>query len=188
MWMNRNALAGLRLTAVGEERELCVDAMARHIFVKAREQFLGEDALRVLSVALPPINVLGGSRGAVQSAVAEIEASGRPHRFVRELAERRETRNADPGVAVRWLPKPTCLALEMALHEEQERGALEGELWRLERAWREAEEIAAISDNLLLPKGAADFVAGGAAREPAGGGAPEPADGGSPERGGRHCA
>ena len=41
----------------------------------------------------------------------------------------------------------------MALHEEQERRALEGELWRLEQAWREAEEIAAISDNLLLPRG-----------------------------------
>lgn len=48
----------------------------------------------------------------------------------------------------------------MALQEEDERRALEGELWRLERAWREAEEIAAISDNLLLPKGAADFVVG----------------------------
>ena len=48
--------AGLRLTAVGEGRELCVDAVARHVLVKRREQFLGEDALRVLSVALPPIN------------------------------------------------------------------------------------------------------------------------------------
>lgn len=159
MWMNRNALAGLRLTAVGEGRELCVDAVARHVLVKRREQFLGEDALRVLSVALPPINALGGSRGAVQSAVAEIESSGRPHRFVSELVVRRPY--ADHGVDVRWLPKPTRLALEMALHEEQERRALEGELWRLEQAWREAEEIAAISDNLLLPRGAAEFVDGG---------------------------
>ena len=57
------------------------------------------------------------------------------------------------------LPHPTRLALEMALHEEQERRALEGELWRLERAWEEAEEIAAIADGLLLPDGADDFVA-----------------------------
>ena len=49
------------------------------------------------------------------------------------------------------MPKPARLALEMALHEEQERRALEGELWRLERAWEEAEEIAGIADNLLLP-------------------------------------
>jgi hypothetical protein len=57
------------------------------------------------------------------------------------------------------MPKPTQLALELALHEEQERRALEGELWRLERAWRAAEEIAGITDNLLLPEGADDFVA-----------------------------
>jgi protocatechuate 3,4-dioxygenase beta subunit len=40
------------------------------------------------------------------------------------------------------------LALEMAAHEESERRALEGELAVLERSWKEAEEIAAISDNL----------------------------------------
>ena len=55
------------------------------------------------------------------------------------------------------MPKPTKLAVEMALHEEQERRALEGELLLLERAWREAEEIAEISDNLLLPQGADEF-------------------------------
>ena len=43
------------------------------------------------------------------------------------------------------------LALEMALHEDAERAALEGELAELERAWQEAEEIAGIADNLLVP-------------------------------------
>lgn len=43
------------------------------------------------------------------------------------------------------------LALEMAAHEEQERRALDGELAELERAWQDAEEIAAIADDLLLP-------------------------------------
>ncbi len=56
------------------------------------------------------------------------------------------------------MPKPTRLALEMALHEEQERRALEGELAQLERAWREAEEIAAIADNLLLPDHTDEFL------------------------------
>ncbi len=49
------------------------------------------------------------------------------------------------------LPPAVRLALEMAAHEESERRALEGELAELERAWREAEEIAAIADELLLP-------------------------------------
>ena len=56
------------------------------------------------------------------------------------------------------MPAPTKLALEMALHEEQERRALEGELQVLEQAWREAEEIAEISDRLLLPEGADEFI------------------------------
>jgi hypothetical protein len=46
------------------------------------------------------------------------------------------------------LQRPEALALEMALHEETERHALEGELAELEGAWREAEEIAAIADAL----------------------------------------
>ena len=41
-----------------------------------------------------------------------------------------------------------ALAVEMALHEESERRALEGELAALEAAWRQAEEIAAIADAL----------------------------------------
>jgi hypothetical protein len=44
----------------------------------------------------------------------------------------------------------------MAAHEEQERRAMEGELAELERAWQDAEEIAAIADDLLLPSGLAD--------------------------------
>jgi hypothetical protein len=46
------------------------------------------------------------------------------------------------------LSSPEALALEMALHEESERRALEGELAALEAAWREAEEIAHIADYL----------------------------------------
>ena len=41
--------------------------------------------------------------------------------------------------------------MEMALHEDTERAAAEGDLAPLEAAWREAEEIAAIADGLLLP-------------------------------------
>lgn len=50
------------------------------------------------------------------------------------------------------LPRVQRLALEMALHESSEQHALDAELASLERAWREAEEIAAIADNLLVPK------------------------------------
>ena len=48
------------------------------------------------------------------------------------------------------LPAPQRLALEMALHEESERRALDGELGELERAWREAEEISGYPTEILL--------------------------------------
>lgn len=43
------------------------------------------------------------------------------------------------------------LALEMAANEEEERYVLAGELQLLRRAWEEAEEVAAITDRLLVP-------------------------------------
>jgi hypothetical protein len=41
----------------------------------------------------------------------------------------------------------------MAVHEESERAALDGELAALEQAWREAEYIASIADDLLPAPG-----------------------------------
>ncbi|MEJ2236834.1 MAG: hypothetical protein P8X82_00920 [Gemmatimonadales bacterium] len=62
-----------------------------------------------------------------------------------------------PGLINR-LPKPTKLAIEMAVHEEQERRALAGELLTLETAWREAEEIAKIADDMFVPKETEEFI------------------------------
>jgi hypothetical protein len=59
--------------------------------------------------------------------------------------------NADWSTGLFGLDPVQRLALEMALHEDAERVALEGELAELERAWQEAEEIAGIADNLLVP-------------------------------------
>lgn len=47
------------------------------------------------------------------------------------------------------LPSVNRLALEMAANEDVERRALAGELDELREAWREAEEIAAIADDLF---------------------------------------
>jgi hypothetical protein len=40
----------------------------------------------------------------------------------------------------------------MAAHEDAERRALEGELAALEAQWKDAEEIAAIADDLTMPQ------------------------------------
>jgi hypothetical protein len=63
----------------------------------------------------------------------------------RQREWRREYRRANRP----WKNNAPQLAVEMALHEESERRALEGELAALEAAWREAEEIAHIADSLL---------------------------------------
>ncbi len=118
----------------------------------------GDEAHRFAGAILPRINALGGKRETVQQAVHRIETAGHPERFLAKTA--RLDSYLDQGVPghISKMPKPTQLALEMALHEEQERRALEGELWLLERAWEEAEEIAEISDNLLLPAGTEEFL------------------------------
>ena len=54
-------------------------------------------------------------------------------------------------VASTIVPLEMRIALEMICHEDQERRALEGELHELEAMWRDAERIASIADNLLLP-------------------------------------
>ena len=137
---------------------------------KGPYSFEGDDAGRAINALLPLVNGAGAATHHIREAVSQIESHGDPHRFIADCTERgsattvrelpgpgRKVRLSGPGW-VRKMPKPTRLALEMALHEEQERRALEGELAQLEQAWREAEEIAAIADNLLLPEHTDEFL------------------------------
>ena len=143
----------------------------------------GEEGLRMANRIIPAINRSGAKKTTVQDAVKEIEEAGHPIEYLRMMSpegfgsdDNLWTRAQSDNVwrpikekhvgLIQKLPQPTLLALEMALHEEQERKALEGELVVLEAAWKAAEEIAEISDNLLLPEGADDFL--DRHREPAG--------------------
>ena len=127
---------------------------------KKQEWFEGAEAEHFAGLIVPKMNRSGGSRGTVASAVQEIERHGHPDLFIQDLlkGDRFKGRKGAPGF-VGKMPAALRLALEMSLHEEDERRALEGELWRLERAWEAEEEIAAISDDLLLPRRAAEFLA-----------------------------
>jgi hypothetical protein len=83
-----------------------------------------------------------------------IESSRRPpSEFLHDVA-----RNTGLDRRLHELPDASRLALEMATHEESERRAMEGELALLEAAWRQAEEIAKIADNLLVPTSVDEFV------------------------------
>jgi hypothetical protein len=116
--------------------------------------FTGDEALRVAGKVLPKVNIAGAGKDEVQSAVRLLERSADPHALFASHIRRRRP-GLEPAQGTRPLlskiPKPMRLALEMAAHEDTERRALEGELAMLEAAWKEADEIAAISDTLVLP-------------------------------------
>jgi hypothetical protein len=120
-------------------------------------ELTGEAAIHAAGALLPRINQKGGTRDEVQRAVAVLEADPAPDRvFTRAvgLLDRTERWSAGKHGAslLHKLPLHTRLALEMAAHEDAERRALEGELHILEAAWREAEEIAGIADDMFLPE------------------------------------
>jgi hypothetical protein len=86
-----------------------------------------------------------------------LEASSAAERLALYLTCRSFWARGGTGSAVRTpllgLAPVDRLALEMATHEESERRAMQGELAELEAAWREAEEIAEIADQLLRGRG-----------------------------------
>ncbi len=121
----------------------------------------GEAAGRLLTRALPFVNRQGGDSADTATALDMIRRSGGAAEHLRLLGEgvRLDTEATVWGVGATPGEKrpPTfpieSLALEIALHEERERRAMEGELRVLAAAWREAEEIAGIADRLAAQMG-----------------------------------
>ena len=122
---------------------------------KAIVTLQGDPAVQALGKLLPQLNRFGGSRERVTEAVSLIEHEADPMRFFDVAARQAMTRSK---AKISALPEATRLALEMAAHEDSERRALEGELALLEQAWKEAEEVAAIADNLFLPTFVEDWM------------------------------
>ncbi len=129
----------------------------------------GSAASRAAQQLLLAVNRFGGSKRKVSEAVSWLESSGGPQQALNALAQSRGAyslwQSTDKPIDHEKLPIAKTvgafhtidtterLALEMALHEESERRAMQGELAALETAWREAEEIARISDSLLETDG-----------------------------------
>ena len=144
----------------GSDGTLAIDLRYKN----GQSRFEGPEAVRVASIVVPAVNRFGGSRQTVAAAVNEIEQVGGPERYVEQLARRGEVVTAVRGKPHRFGRKGRIgktglygltpidrLGLEMALHEESERRAMQGELALLEAAWRDAEEIAAIADDMFVP-------------------------------------
>ena len=111
---------------------------------------------RSSTACLASANRFGAPTSQVQDAVRRVEDYGDAATYLRAMSGLGDARNSRfVSLLNLWrrlgtlrLSSTECLALEMALHEESERRALEGELALLEAAWRDAEEIARISDAL----------------------------------------
>jgi len=118
----------------------------------------GEEARRQAGILIVHANRRGGTRTQVQRAVERIQEAGSAEAVVASMATHRQPppvwrKDNDSNRAEPFGMNPERrLAFEMALHEEQERRALQGELVALEQAWRDAEEIAKIADDLLVPE------------------------------------
>jgi hypothetical protein len=148
--------------ARGSDGTLAIDLRYKN----GQSRFEGPEAMRIASLVVPAVNRFGGARQTVAAAVDVIEQVGGPERYVEQLARRahvvtavreRASRRGRRGkvgtTGLYGLTPVDRLGLEMALHEEAERRAMSGELALLENAWRDAEEIAAIADDMFLPAG-----------------------------------
>jgi hypothetical protein len=115
----------------------------------------GTPALQTASVLVASSNRLGAGDGQVRTAVSRIERYGDAAGYLASVSHLGAARgrvmsmlNSYRKLGALRLDPAERLALEMAMHEETERRALEGELALLAAAWKEAEEIAAIADEL----------------------------------------
>jgi hypothetical protein len=131
------------------------------IFKGAEEERIqGPDAIFVAGRILPRVNRAGAVKKTVQESVAYLERAGDPERVFKRVASAVRKSRAASGSwwaaesgGMQHLRAHHRLALEMAANEDVERRALEGELRLLEAAWRDAEEVATIADDLFLPEG-----------------------------------
>lgn len=120
-----------------------------------RMRVFGDDAQAVLRRIMPMLNRGGGTRRQISESVKLIEEVGDPAMFTSWASKQMRAWAArsvfgDTG-GFETMPAAARLALEMAINEENERRALQGELALLEQVWREAEEVASIADSLTIP-------------------------------------
>lgn len=116
----------------------------------------GATALQALATILPRANRFGATNAGIKAAVDTIQQSRNLSVLLKRASEEsvfqaNRFSKKTSGHQVAYAPEAVRLALEMSLHTEDERRAMEGELQQLEQRWRDADAIAKISDEMFLP-------------------------------------
>lgn len=145
--LRRSDIGNVKLEAAGAGEAGGADWQLNVLHKQGRSIVVGDDAKRLMGKLLTVTNEEGGSADTVRTAVQQLAEAGSADAFIRQYIA---TGKGVFSGSWREGSREQHLALEMALHEDTERAALEGDLAALERAWEEAEAIAAIADNLLV--------------------------------------
>ena len=137
-------------TATEEEREEGVGLFrSNELF----DLIAPAEAEMVARRIMPVVNAAGGDDEMVRGASKLHEQwEGRIGDTVAKLVDFRKRPLALMG------EPHLALAFEMSVYEEQEQRWLQTELYLLKGAWREAERLAAIADNLALPEWVSEKV------------------------------
>lgn len=135
-----------------------------------RATVTGSAAANIAAILFRHVNRYGAPPQLVQDSVVALGLRGTPDAYLRSIARieadgvstdsasDREQLIGSPVDGLFALSPVQRLACEMALNETSEWTAGQAELRELEQRWREAEEIAAIADNLFVPKAITDAL------------------------------
>jgi hypothetical protein len=149
----RGAVRILRSTSVVDEvtDEEAADGAGILGWSRTYDLVAPEHAEAVARRVMPVVNHAGGDDEMVSGAAKLHEQwEGRIGETVSKLVQWRRrpmTLAGEPHLA---------LAFEMSVYEEQEQRWLQTQLYLLKHAWKEAEELAAIADDLTLPEWVAE--------------------------------
>lgn len=124
----------------------------------------GPAAIHALAKVLPILNGVGGSKRSVADAVDVVSETPDLGTMLRGGGVKGSDSNQYFRLTakqryIRTFPAHVRLAMEMAVHEADERRAMEGELAELAQRWKDADAIAKIADEMFLPSRVHDEMA-----------------------------
>lgn len=144
--LNKNHLPSVRWVPQREDAPFALEIVRERLWRLPIETKLdGDLAARALRPILARMNRFAGRPQQIRLAVDQLNREGDPMAPDHSRFGSRSIPLTELNVADR-------LSFEMSLAERDEQKLLAGELAALTAAWREAEEIGAIADNLLLPE------------------------------------